>query len=196
MYGYNRQEHCSKKTTPFSLTLSSHPSGPDTSHIPTTIGNTEDGYGKDVRTTDLSRSLVQVFHAIVLFTYMELAEAQERYKKYFYRSAKPQKPLMAGMEFHLDRAPRSMATEAEKLVQDPRSKHRTNTKGPYKVFNATYHTVTIRSESVEDTVSLDRIIPIPQKSPSEILQVDVQKNVTRTQGNFQTKYQQGETNSQ
>lgn len=48
-------------------------------------------------------------------------------------------------------------------------KLRTKTIGPYKVFENTIHTVQIRGEDVEDTLSLERITPAPERDPLDIL---------------------------
>lgn len=94
-YGYKNQLHGSTKRAHFNQNISRQPSGPETIYLPKATRDTKDADGLERRATNLRQNLVQCFHAMVLRTDMEITETNERYKKYFDRSTKPQGPLKA-----------------------------------------------------------------------------------------------------
>ena len=155
-YSYNTQTHRATGHTPFELVLSRPPRPVTISHLPTLQGQS-------------AKQVKLQFLAVLRNLFSEaddtLNKHQTSYKEHFDRNVRERPMPHIGsyvyVRLHVvDK--RSQETPAH--VKSNKLRYRVH--GPYEVINTSneLHTVTILKDGLEDTVSLDHVVPSPMFS--------------------------------
>lgn len=99
--------------------------------------------------------------AMIAKTDASMKSAQDRYKRYFDRTVRPMMPITPGTEVCVNRIPDAARTEADRIAETVRSKLRPKTDRSFKVLTAGADTVTIEQDGIPNTVTIDRVTPVP-----------------------------------
>ena len=155
-YSYNTQAHRATGHTPFELVLSRPPKPLIMSSLPTLQGQSA---------RDLKSRFIAVLRNLFQGADATLQQHQQSYKEHFDASVRQRKlPPIGSYVYVRLHVVDKRSQETSTQVKSNKLKYRVH--GPYEVINtsAETHTVTILKDGLEDTVSLDHVVPSPRIS--------------------------------
>ena len=172
-YAYNSQVHRTTGFTPFELVLNKAPKTPLDVYVdiaddlvrPASRRLT-DKNDDTANAKEEARRLRLRLRAMIDKARRNSSVAQERYKRNSDRRVRFRVTVQEGDYVYLTRPPSSARTVAEQLADIQHSKLRPKTTAEaYKVLKADRNTVTIDTNGIPDTVSIDRVTVRPAPNP-------------------------------